>query len=117
MASGRAHAGIIFDNSGEDGGPNGGTVRPQGNEVAPGTFISDVAANTTITGIAVLNSLNSAENLKFLIFDNSNGTLLYQSAPQLFDADTNGASWKQSAPFSFTRPRLNPASRAMAALG
>jgi len=89
---------IIFDNSGP--GWNDRTFRGAGYD--PGTHISGVATNTTITGFEVLNHMGTAGNLKFLIFDHSTHALLYSSAAQAFLADLGGDSWKASSAFSFT---------------
>src|SRR5579862_8647041 len=93
-----AQADIIFDNS---AGMTGITVRSPAS--SPGALIYSVTTNTVITNIQVLNHLGSAGSVEFLIFDNSNDSLLYNSGPESFAQDGSGQySWKRSSDFSFT---------------
>ena len=66
---------------------------------SPGSYLS-FANNVTIGTIGVKVDLNSAGNLRFLIFDHSTAALLYASAPKAFSDD--GDTWKTSDPFAFT---------------
>lgn len=97
-AAGRAKAVLIFDNSGRE---NSRTIRDAGS--APGTFIFSVAQNTLITNISVLNHLNAAGSLRFVIFSHPAETLLFVSTPEAFGADPVGVdTWRRSADFIFT---------------
>ena len=66
-----------------------------------GTYITNVSANTTITGFEVLNQFQSAGDLKYLIFDESDQNLLYQSGPVSYAADSS-LTWKESPTMDFT---------------
>jgi hypothetical protein len=96
-----ARAGFIFDNS---AAASLDTTRIAGD--SPGTFIKQVAIDTPITNISVLNFLNTAGDLKFLIFDHTTGMLLLQTAPLAFAADPGSPdtskTWKRSPDFVFT---------------
>lgn len=91
-----AQADVLFQHSAS----NGQTSR--GASSAPGTYFSSVAADLTINRISVENDLNGAGNLKFVIFDHSNHTLLWSSDAKFFADDGVGQSWKASDLFSFT---------------
>ena len=96
-AAGRAKAVLIFDNSGRE---NSRTIRDAGS--APGTFIFSVAQNTLITNISVLNHLNAAGSLRFVIFSHPAETLLFVSIPEAFGADPVGVdTWRRSDDFNF----------------
>jgi hypothetical protein len=85
----------IFDN--RDAGPSTVT-RVAGSSI--GAQIN-VAANTTITRISVLNQMNSDGNLRFVIFDHPGHNRLLLTNPQPFRADS-GPTLKDSVAFSFT---------------
>lgn len=85
----------IFDN--RDAGPSNVT-RVAGSSI--GAQIN-VAANTTITRISVLNQMNADGNLRFVIFDHPAHNRLLLTNPQPFRADS-GPTLKDSVAFSFT---------------
>jgi PEP-CTERM motif len=97
-----ARAGFIFDNS---AAATLDATRTTGG-ASPGTFIKEVASDTPITNISVLNFLNTAGDMKFLIFDHATGLLLLQTDPLAFAADAGSAdtskTWKRSPDFVFT---------------
>jgi hypothetical protein len=92
-----ARGSVVFDNSGQ---PQKDVSDREAGD-SPLTFISAVSTDIEITGISVLNRFESAGNLKFLIFDDATGTLLYQSTAKSFGADTD-QTWKSSDDLSFT---------------
>ena len=59
-----------------------------------------VSSDVTIDGFGVDVDLYEDGDLTFLIFDSTNGALLYASAPKAFV--DNGAGYKFSNPFNFT---------------
>jgi hypothetical protein len=60
-----------------------------------------VSVPTAVTSISVLNDIESAQNQKFLIYNNTTATSLFVSGPQAFAANGAGVfSWKQSAAFA-----------------
>ena len=74
------------------------TVRGAGD--APLSFLQ-VSSPTAVSSIAVLNDITSAQNQKFLIFNNTTSTFLLVSGSQPFAADGAGSfTWKQSASFA-----------------
>ena len=80
-------------------GATGSSVRLAGDSC--GTQVVVGAASVPISKIAVQNDLDSAGNLKFLIFDHSSGEIrVYLSNPKSFADD--GVSWKESDVFSYT---------------
>jgi PEP-CTERM motif len=97
----KARAAFIFDNS---AAASLDTTRHPSD--SPGTFIKQVAIDTPITNISVLNFLNTAGDMKFLIFDHATGLLLLQTDPLAFAADAGSAdtpkTWKRSPDFVFT---------------
>jgi hypothetical protein len=92
-----ARADIIFDNS---AGATGTTFRGPGFD--PGTFITLVAVDTFISDFQILNRMNSAGNLKFLIFDDATSALLYSSPAIPFPSDNGSFTWKTSPTINFT---------------
>jgi hypothetical protein len=96
-----ARGAFIFDNS---AAATLDTTRVAGD--SPGTFIKQVAVDTPITNISVLNFLNTAGDMKFLIFDHATGTLILQTGPLAFAADAGtpdtSKTWKRSPDFVFT---------------
>jgi hypothetical protein len=75
------------------------TARVAGDSI--GALIN-VAANTTITRISVLNEM-ARGNLRFVIFDHSNHNRLLLTNPQPFAADAAGVpTWKDSVAVNFT---------------
>jgi hypothetical protein len=96
-----ARAAFIFDNS---AAATLDTPRKIGD--SPGTFIKQVAVDTSITNISVLNFLDTAGDMKFLIFDHATGMRLFQTAPLAFASDSGSPdtskTWKRSPDFVFT---------------
>jgi hypothetical protein len=93
---------LIFDNYSSSVGNYDGTTYRDPDD-SPGTYISNVSTNTTISEIGVLTNQAAAGNYKFLIADDATGTILFTSAAQAFGADAGDAmTWKVSNPFSFT---------------
>jgi hypothetical protein len=93
--TGQARADIIFN----DSNFNGHTMR---NGDGPVTFISNVAQNTAITNIGILDDLVTAGPVRFLIYDINTASLVYISSPKAFGADSGTDTWKVSDAFSFT---------------
>ncbi len=74
------------------------TVRTVGD--SPLSFLQ-VSAPTAVSSISVLNDITTAQNQKFLIFNNTTSTFLLVSGSQPFAADGVGTfTWKQSASFA-----------------
>jgi hypothetical protein len=93
---------LIFDNYSTNVGQYN-SVTNRSADFDPGTFVSGVAANTTISEIGVYTNQVSAGEDKFIIADHATGNILFVSTPTTFAADAGGAfSWKVSDPFSFT---------------
>ena len=88
----------IFDS--RDFSGTGQASRGSGDSI--GALIN-VATNTTITRISVLNEMTARGNLRFVIFDHSNHNRLLLTNPQPFAADAVGvATWKDSVAITFT---------------
>jgi hypothetical protein len=107
LSAGHAKADPIFDNYTSQSAQYGGTQFKLVNGAA--TYFSNVAQNTTITGITILNHIvalpTSTANLQFLIYDETTSKFVYESALQSFQGDGllgTTPTFKSSAPFSFT---------------
>jgi hypothetical protein len=94
--TGQARADIIFN----DSNFNGHSSRSGADD--PVTFITNVAQNTAITNIGILNDLATAGDVRFLIYDINTASLVYLSSPKAFGADSGSDTWKVSDAFSFT---------------
>lgn len=90
----KAPAAIVFDNA--DAPLPGASFRSPSNSPIANIQVSD---GITLTGISVNNDLNSAGNIKFLIFDGARNLVF--STQKAFTDDGSGFSWKDSNPFSF----------------
>jgi hypothetical protein len=96
-AAGPANADIIFD----DTATNGASDRSGSDD--PVTFISNVAQNTVITNIGILDSLSAAGDIQFLVYDITSSSLVYLSGPEGFAGDASDTfTWKVSDSFSYT---------------
>lgn len=74
--------------------------RPAGSSI--GALIN-VAANTTITRISILNEMTARGNVRFLIFDHPAHNRLVMTTPQPYAPDAGGIpTWKDSMPINFT---------------
>lgn len=63
----------------------------------------NVAANTTITRISILNEMTARGNVRFVIFDHPGHNRLLMTTPQPFAPDNTGVpTWKDSVPINFT---------------
>ena len=85
----------IFDN--RDASPSS-TARAAGSSIG---VLINVAANTTITRISVLNQINADGNLRFVIFDHPTHNRLLLTNPQPVRAES-APTLKDSVAFTFT---------------
>jgi len=93
-----ANSVLIFDSRDFAGASQ--VTRLAGNSI--GALIN-VAANTTITRISVLNEMTARGNLRFVIFDHPSHNRVLLTNPQPFAPDAVGVpTWKDSVAINFT---------------